>query len=72
MRYAGLWRKISMFGICYLKNFVVRQMSIISSVKSRFIEAPRYNNGEAGRNEVALRVNLYKPESLSDWLVIVI
>jgi hypothetical protein len=47
-------------------------MSIISSVKSRFIEAPRYNNGEAGRNEVALRVNLYKPESLSDWLVIVI
>jgi hypothetical protein len=61
-----------MFGIGYFKNLVVRQMSIISKVKSKRVEAPKYSNGVAGRNEVASRVILYEPQSLRDWLVIVI
>jgi hypothetical protein len=47
-------------------------MSIISRVKSKRMEAPRYNNGVAGHNEVASSIILYEPQSLRDWLDIVI
>jgi hypothetical protein len=69
---AVLKRMISIFGIGYLKNFAVRHLSIISRVKSKFKGVPKYNEFDEDRNGVASKVILYEPQSLRDWLVIVI